>query len=217
MSAVHQTIEQKDDHEFEVYSMADEGMSDQFPESGSFGLEYGKIWVENEQGTFDNINLSLDPQYVATHIQGTEPETDVEEALQEQRNPDRWADRPAHDYESLQKSIEHYESDPDTDYSDEDIEEFNGGWMEHFDNYMFAVEEGFAVPSTIEDWERFHEGIEEGPDVVLNLNETYHNSKWAEKGEIAAFSVEEDGSVSMEYTPDGYDPSTDGIMNNPAA
>jgi hypothetical protein len=212
MSAVHQTLEQKDE-DFDVYSIADDAKSNEFVDEG-FGLEYGKIWVENEEGEYDNINLSLDPEYTATHIEGEEAETKVEEALRELNDVEYEGDRPAHDYEALSHDIEVLEA-IEGELSDERLEEIHAAHVEKFDNYTLG--DGISVPSSTEEWRQFHEGMEAGPDMMLGLTQTYHREEY--EGEPAKFTVEDevDGSVSMGDTPEGYDPSVDGIIDDPAA
>jgi len=212
MSAVHQTLEQREE-DYEVYSMTDWGKSTAFPNNG---IDYSKIWVENENGEYTDINAMLQTdQNYTTHIKGQKTQTDREEVLQMLRDPERFGTKPPHDYEDIENAIEYYSENRNRDYSDEDMEDINGSWIKRFNNYIMG--DGISVPSSVDEWRQFHEGIEAGPEMFLGLNETYHNEGY--DGEPAQFNVEDevDGSVSMSDTPDGYNPEEDGVPGTPAA
>ncbi|MDG5778711.1 hypothetical protein QA599_19905, partial [Haloarculaceae archaeon H-GB1-1] len=151
----------------------------------------------------------------AYHIEDEEPQNDVEDILKNLRDPEVHTERAAHNYEALQESIEYYTEVRDREYSDQELEEGHGFWIERFDKYIWG--DGTVVPSSVDDWKALHEGFESGADFIRELNETYHNSEYGENGEIAAFSVAENGSVSMEDLPEDYNVSEDGIPGNPAA
>ena len=215
LSALHQTLEQKEGSQwdFDIFGMKDWGKSSAFPNEG---IDYSKVWVENEDGEYTNINAGLsDKVEHTTHIEGEEVTSRRQEVLQMLTDPESSITRPAHDYEALQNSVEYYSEVRGRDYSDEDIEEINGYWIERLDNHILG--EGTPAPSSVEEWRQFHEGLEKGPEVFLGLNEAYHNAGY--DGEPAEFTVKDevDGSVTVEDLPDDYTIAEDGVPGNPAA
>ncbi|EMA08168.1 hypothetical protein [Haloarcula marismortui] len=220
LSALHTTLEQKegDQWDFEIFGMKDWGLSPAF----NNGIDYSKIWVENQDGEYTDINAGLSERYRhTTHIQGEDIgntakniSNRIQEQLQFMRNPEKAGTHPGQDYEALQKAVEVYRN-AGREYSDEDIEEANGFWIEKLSNHITG--DGIPVPSSIEDWKEYDEGLEAGPEVFLGLNEAYHNAGY--DGEPAQFTVKdaEDGSVSMEDLPDNYTVAEDGVPGNPAA
>ncbi|MEA5409787.1 hypothetical protein VB773_20930 [Haloarculaceae archaeon H-GB2-1] len=213
MSAVHQTLQQRNDLIWNFHTMKDWAKSTAYP---SDGLDYSKIWVE---GADQDINAALNPDNnePAYHIEGEEANGDVEEILKNLRDPEVFGHISAHNYDGISNEIDYFEATGE-EYSDDEIEEASSFWLEKFSNYIWR--EGRADPSSIDDWRALHEGIESGADAIRALNEAYHNSEYGENGEIALYSTEGeelDGSVSMEEIPEDHDPSTDGIAGNPAA
>ncbi|NLV08967.1 hypothetical protein GOC74_03355 [Halomicrobium mukohataei] len=219
LSALHQTLEQKngDQWDFDIFSMKDWGKSTAFPKDG---IDYSKIWVENEDGEYTDINAGLSERYEhTTHIPGEDIgntakniSNRIKEQLQFMRDSESFGTRPAHDLETHLDRLEYDRESLDREYSDEELEQGFGSWLDNFSNYVLG--EGNAVPSSKEDWKAFHRGIENGPEIFLNLNEAYHNSDY--DGETAQFTVE-DRNVSVEEVPEGYNPAEDGIPGNPAA
>ncbi|MDB2240694.1 hypothetical protein [Halorubrum ezzemoulense] len=221
LSALHTTLEQKegDQWNFDIFGMKDSGQSPALPD----GVDYSKIWVENEDGEYTDINAGLSERYRhTTHIQGEEIgntakniTSRIKQQLQFMRNPEKNATHPGHDYEALQNAVEYYREVREREYSDEDIEEINGFWIKKLGSQIMG--DGIPVPSSIEDWKEYDEGLEAGPEVFLGLNETHHNEGY--DGEPAQFTVKDevDGSVTVGDLPDDYTIAEDGVPGNPAA
>jgi hypothetical protein len=190
-----------------ITSIADWAKTNEYPGDG---LEYGKIWINDSD---KDINIALNPELRESdyHIEGEEPEGDIERILKEIRSPEKWGDLASHNYETLQEATEQYRA-AGQDYSDEQIEKGNGSWIDDFGNYIWG--DGLAVPSSVDDWKNLHEGFESGAEMVRELNRAYEEAGY--DGETAQFTVE-DGSVTMSNVPDGYSPTEDGVPGNPAA
>jgi hypothetical protein len=214
LSAVHQTLNQNQTKwNITIHSIADWAKTTAYP---SEGLDYSKVWIEGED---QDINLALNPESrnPTYHIENTKANSDVQKILKDLRDPETPGHLTPHDYEGIQNQNDILA--PSGGYSDEQIEEINGSFMEEFSNYILG--DGRADPNSIDDWRALHEGFESGADALLSLNEAYHNSEYSDDGETALFDAqgeeELDGSVTMEDTPDGYDASENGIAGNPAA
>ncbi|EMA26710.1 hypothetical protein C443_00037 [Haloarcula argentinensis DSM 12282] len=215
LSALHQTLEQKDGDQwnFEVIGMQD------FSKSPAFGdnIDYSKVWVEEEDGEYTNINAGLGEVYRhQTHIKGKRVEgEDIEDRIQRElqfiRDPDDVTTRSGHDYEAMENAIE-YLRNKGEEVTDDDIEEADGVWFKKLSRNIMG--DGIPVPSSVADWKQYHEGLETGPDVFLGLNEAYHNEGY--DGDMAQFTVNSavTGSVSVDDLPDDYT-LDDGVPGNP--
>jgi len=207
ITALDQALQQTD-LDTRITSIADWAKTNEYGD----GLDYGKIWINDSD---KDINIALNPalREPAYHIEGEQPEGDVERILKEIRDQEYTGDLSAHNYETLEHSIEQYEA-TEGEFTDEYIEDWKASAVDDFGNYIWG--DGLAVPSSVEDWKALHEGFESGAEIVRELNEAYDEAGYAETGETAQFTVE-DGSVTMNDVKDGYNPSEDGVPGNPAA
>lgn len=118
--------------------MQDWGLSPAF----SDGMDYSKVWVEDVDGEYTNINAGLGEEYRhQTHIKGAEIEGEtvedrIQRELQYMRDPEANATHPGHDYESHQNAIEFYRNEG-REYSDDDIEEADGDWIKKLNTHTF--------------------------------------------------------------------------------
>lgn len=150
-----------------------------------------------------------DPEY---HIEGEKTEGDIQEILKNLINPEAVGARVGHDFENHQNALEFYREVRGQEYTDEEVEEGYGSWIERFNNYIWG--EGTPVPSSVEDWRALHQGFESGSGMIRELNRAYSEASY--DGESAQFTVE-DGSVNFSELPDDYTPSEDGVPENPTA
>jgi hypothetical protein len=208
VTAVQQAIQDLD-LDITLTTFADDAKTPKYPGEG-LGLNYSKIWINDSE---KDINIAFNPEMrpPAHHIEGEQAQGDIQDILKGLRNSDNHIERAAHDYEAFSEAVA-YMQDNGRDVSNEDIEDGRGYWINKFGNYLWG--EGLPVPSSVEDWREFDQGIESGPDMIRKLNNAYREAGY--NGETAQFTVE-NGSVTMSDVPDGYNPTEDGVPGTPSA
>lgn len=192
---------------FQIYSTFERGKTSTYTQIDEFPVT--RIWLEQdaeEDGDTIDIVAALSPETgQPTHLKNTEPE-DPSTGLQElidYRDPENFGTHGPHDIEAMQNAIEHYQENRNREYSEQGLEKGYGSWLERFDDMFWA--DGVAMP-VMGNMDDYHNQFN---SVHPELNMQMANTGKIGEGDIAAFTVEEDGPT-LYTTVDGYDPEKDG-------
>ena len=191
----------------QLYSTLEKGKTAIYNESN---WPVSRIWLEQDTDQDDTTDIlaALNYDTRATHLKNTNPDN-PSTALQEllaYRKPEEFVTRGPHDIEAMRNVGEYNENQRGIEYTDADIEEANGSWLEEFGILFWG--DGMAVPVQ-DNWEEYHTNFH---SVHPEVNQQYFNSKLThgETTEIGAFSIE-NGEVTLYETISDYDPGRDGM------
>lgn len=188
---------------FQIYSSLEIGTSAKFNL-----LEYpvSRAWLARDATADDPIDViaSLDHEWRATHLKGTTSDefTTAEQELVEYRDSENSLTHPPYDIKAIRNGIEYSREYHNATYTEQDLEEIYGSWLQIFDTLFWG--EGMAVPVKGH-WETYNEDFHR---VHPEINRLYFNSEL--DGDIGAVSFE-DGSVELYGTVEEYTPEQDGM------
>lgn len=199
-------LQQATPDNLQLYSTFEQGKSATYTDNE---WPVTRIWLEQDtedQDTIDIITALSRDANNATHRKNTDPDnpsTGVEE-LQAYRNPDVFGAHGPHDIEAVKNAMDNYRKHRDREYSDDDIEEINGFWLERLDKMYWA--DGMAVPVQ-GNWEPYHEDFN---SVHPKINRQIANTDEIGEGDMAAFTIN-NGNVKLYSAVKSYDPEQDGM------